>query len=53
MRKPPRSSSNLAVQQLTEESDKMLVAPLRFKSVLLDEMDHVIDCRPSWVARLP
>ena len=33
---------NLAVQQLTEESDKMLVAPLRFKSVLLDEMDHVI-----------
>ena len=33
---------NLAVQQLTEESDKMLVAPLRFKSVLLDEMDHII-----------
>ena len=33
---------NLAVQKLTEESDKMLVAPLRFKSVLLDEMDHVI-----------
>ena len=33
---------NLAVQQLTEESDKMLVAPLRFKSVLLEEMDHVI-----------
>ena len=33
---------NLAVQQLTEESDRMLVAPLRFKSVLLDEMDHVI-----------
>ena len=33
---------NLAVQQLTEESDKMLVAPLRFKSVLLDEMNHVI-----------
>ena len=33
---------NLAVQRLTEESDKMLVAPLRFKSVLLDEMDHVI-----------
>ena len=33
---------NLAVQKLTETSDKMLVAPLRFKSVLLDEMDHVI-----------
>ena len=33
---------NLAVQRLTEESDKMLVAPLRFKSVLLEEMDHVI-----------
>ena len=33
---------NLAVQQLTETSDKMLVAPLRFKSVLLEEMDHVI-----------
>ena len=33
---------NLAVQKLTEESDKMLVAPLRFKSVLLEEMDHVI-----------
>ena len=33
---------NLAVQQLTEESDRMLVAPLRFKSVLLDEMDRVI-----------
>ena len=33
---------NLAVHQLTETSDKMLVAPLRFKSVLLEEMDHVI-----------
>ena len=33
---------NLAVQKLTEESDKMLVAPLRFKSVLLEEMNHVI-----------
>ena len=33
---------NLAVQQLTEESDRMLVAPLRFKSVLLEEMDRVI-----------
>ena len=33
---------NLAVQKLTENSDKMLVAPLRFKSVLLDEMDRVI-----------
>ena len=31
---------NLAVQKLTEESEKMLVAPLRFKSVLLDEMDR-------------
>ena len=33
---------NLAVQKLTETSEKMLVAPLRFKSVLLDEMDRVI-----------
>ena len=33
---------NLAVQKLTESSEKMLVAPLRFKSVLLDEMDRVI-----------
>ena len=34
---------NLAVQKLTEETDQMLVAPLRFKSVLLDEMDRVIE----------
>ena len=34
---------NLAVQQLTETSDKMLVAPLWFKSVLLEEMDRVIE----------
>ena len=34
---------NLAVQKLTEETEKMLVAPLRFKSVLLDEMDRVIN----------
>ncbi len=33
---------NLAVQKLTETSETMLVAPLRFKSVLLDEMDRVI-----------
>ena len=33
---------NLAVQKLSETSEKMLVAPLRFKSVLLDEMDRVI-----------
>ena len=33
---------NLAVQKLTETSEKMLVAPMRFKSVLLDEMDRVI-----------
>ena len=33
---------NLAVQKLTETSEKMLVAPLRFKSALLDEMDRVI-----------
>ena len=43
---------NLAVQQLTEESDRMLVAPLRFKSVLLDEMDHVI-AAAAWAARRP
>ena len=34
---------NLAVQKLTEITEKMLVAPLRFKSVLLDEMDRVIN----------
>ncbi len=34
---------DLAVQKLTEESDRMLVAPLRFKSVLLEEMDRVIN----------
>ena len=34
---------NLAVQKLTETSEKMLVATLRFKSVLLDEMDRVIN----------
>ncbi len=34
---------NLAVQKLTEETDQMLVAPLRFKSVLMDEMDRVIE----------
>ncbi len=34
---------NLAVQRLTEDTDRMLVAPLRFKSVLLEEMDRVID----------
>lgn len=34
---------NLAVQQLTQESHEMLVAPLRFKSVLLEEMDRVIE----------
>ena len=34
---------NLAVQKLTETSEKMLVAPLRFKSVLLDEMDRGIN----------
>ncbi len=33
---------NLAVQKLTETSETMLVAPLRFKSVLLEEMDRVI-----------
>ena len=42
---------NLAVQKLTETSEKMLVAPLRFKSVLLDEMNRVITaarlCRPA------
>ena len=34
--------NNMALQRLTSEADTMLVAPLRFKSVLLDEMDHVI-----------
>ncbi|HIV43377.1 MAG TPA: polyphosphate kinase 1 [Candidatus Faecalibacterium avium] len=34
---------NLAVQKLTEETDQMLVAPLRFKSVLLDEIERVTE----------
>ncbi|MCI2046721.1 MAG: polyphosphate kinase 1 [Faecalibacterium sp.] len=33
---------NLAVQKLTEDTTDMLVAPLRFKSVILDEMDRII-----------
>ena len=43
---------NLAVQKLTEESDRMLVAPLRFKSVLLEEMDRVI-AAATWAVRHP
>ena len=35
--------NNLALQRLTSEADTMLVAPLRFKSVLLEEMDRQID----------
>lgn len=36
--------NNLAVQRLTEENEteKLLVAPLRFKSVILEEMDQEI-----------
>ncbi len=34
--------NNMAVQRLTAEADTMLVAPLRFKSVLLGEMDRQI-----------
>ncbi len=34
---------NLAVQDLTQESNDMLVAPLRFKSVILQEMDSMIE----------
>ncbi len=34
---------NLAVQDLTQESNTMLVAPLRFKSVILQEMDRMIE----------
>ena len=33
---------NLAVQNLTQESNEILVAPLRFKSVILDELDQSI-----------
>jgi polyphosphate kinase len=33
---------NLAVHELTAASSEMLVAPLRFKSVILEEMDRVI-----------
>ena len=34
--------NNMALQRLTSEVDTMLVAPLRFKSVLLEEMDRQI-----------
>ena len=34
--------NNMALQRLTSEADTMLVAPLRFKSVLLEEMDRQI-----------
>lgn len=33
----------MALQRLTSEADTMLVAPLRFKSVLLEQMDRQID----------
>lgn len=35
--------NNMALQRLTGEADTMLVAPLRFKTVLLDEMDRQIE----------
>lgn len=35
--------NNMALQRLTSEADTMLVAPLRFKSVLLEQMDRQID----------
>ena len=34
--------NNMALQRLTSEVDTMLVAPLRFKSVLMQEMDNEI-----------
>ena len=34
--------NNMALQRLTSEADTMLVAPLRFKSVLMNEMDRQI-----------
>ena len=34
--------NNMALQRLTSEADTMLVAPLRFKTVLLEEMDRQI-----------
>ena len=35
--------NNMALQRLTSGADTMLVAPLRFKSVLLEQMDRQID----------
>ena len=35
--------NNMALQRLTSEADTMLVAPLRFKSVLLEQIDRQID----------
>ena len=35
--------NNMALQRLTSEAATMLVAPLRFKSVLLEQMDRQID----------
>lgn len=34
---------SLAVQNLTDSTNAMLVAPLRFKSVILEEMDRLIE----------
>ncbi len=34
--------NNMALQRLTEHTDTMLVAPLRFKTVLMQEMDALI-----------
>ena len=34
--------NNMALQRLTSDVDTMLVAPLRFKSVLMKEMDNEI-----------
>ena len=34
--------NNMAVQRLTSEANTMLVAPLRFKTVLIEEMDRQI-----------
>ena len=35
--------NNMAVQRLTSEADTMLVAPLRFKTVLIEEIDNQIE----------
>ena len=39
--------NNMALERLTPKADKLLVAPLCFKNVLLEEMDHEIAAKQA------